>query len=239
LNYSQSKIDGFDLETYQSLNILVIGAGGIGSHVGLGLVRKGAGNITFLEHDVVELRNCSRQLFSKKDIGKLKVYSLADNLLPHGLFPTTIHAVPLRLQEVQEHGMDFSKYDVIIVCVDNDIARVTAAKIGLKYNIPVVLGALSGDGNELALWIQESKPNAPCFACLQPDAFNNKSYSCDMGGIIDVLQIVSGFIVYCVDTVVSDRSRDWNYRHITLNGIMPDTKQTVKQRKDCPLCKGQ
>ncbi len=238
LNYSQSKIDGFDIEVAQKTRILLIGAGGIGGHVLLGLIRKGYRFITNLDSDVVDLRNCSRQLFSKRDIGKLKVYTLAENILPHGLFPSTINAIPLRLQETQEQGMDFSKYDVIIVCVDNDIARVASANIGLKYGIPVVVGALSGDGNEIALWLQESKPHTPCFVCLQPDAFNNKRYPCE-GGIIDVLQIVSGFMVYCVDTLLCGRSRDWNYRHITLNGIMPDTKQMVKQRKDCLLCKGQ
>lgn len=46
LNFSQEKISGFALHIYQTLRVLLVGAGAIGTHVALALVRKGIGYLT-------------------------------------------------------------------------------------------------------------------------------------------------------------------------------------------------
>ena len=49
LNFSQKKISGFDLKSYQDANVLLVGGGAIGSHVARGMARKGIGNLDIFD----------------------------------------------------------------------------------------------------------------------------------------------------------------------------------------------
>src|SRR5450432_2434779 len=77
----QVKIPGFDQDRYSKGRVLMIGAGGLGSHIAPTLVRKGIGKLILLDHDTVAPSNLNRQRFYARDIGKRKVVALAENLL--------------------------------------------------------------------------------------------------------------------------------------------------------------
>ena len=65
---------------YENKKIVVIGCGGIGSLLVDLLVRNGFKNLVLVDFDIVEENNLSRQFFFKKDIGKLKVSAIYENL---------------------------------------------------------------------------------------------------------------------------------------------------------------
>jgi molybdopterin-synthase adenylyltransferase len=234
LNFSQGKIAGFDLNTYQRARICLIGAGAIGSHVALGLVRKGIGNVDLFDGDLVELKNLTRQLFSAKDVGKNKAVCLSKSLSKQGFFRTTIKGVPFRFQEALEMGIDFSHYNAIICGVDNNSTRVALAEYCIANYRPLITIAVSRDGVQLYCAIQE--PGNACFGCLMPLAINNNVYPCNLPGIIDVIQVVAGFAVYALDTVLMKRNCDWNLRMISLDGSCPETSILIPKRENCPLC---
>jgi adenylyltransferase/sulfurtransferase len=234
LNYNQAKIVGFDLEVFQAAKVAVIGAGAIGSHVCLGLVRKGIGVLDIFDDDVVEAQNLTRQLFSSKDLRKNKAVRLAKLLVKHGFFKTSITGYPYRFQEALEMGFDFSQYNIILTLVDNNPTRIAAAKYCLQEKIPLVTSAVSRDGNQLYCAIQ--KPGKACFGCIQPNAVNDNSYPCDLPGIIDVIMVVAGFTVFALDTIILERHQEWNYRSITLDGFMPDAGIIVPQNENCQIC---
>lgn len=60
--------------------IHLIGCGSVGSVVAENLVRFGITKITLYDFDVVESKNIANQLFNAEDIGKEKVYALAEHL---------------------------------------------------------------------------------------------------------------------------------------------------------------
>lgn len=63
-------------------NILIFGAGAIGTHISWGLVSMGIKNITIVDYDEIELSNLNRQLFYKiTDVGKSKIEVLKKNLI--------------------------------------------------------------------------------------------------------------------------------------------------------------
>ena len=82
--------------------------------------------------------------------------------------------------------------------------------------------------------IQE--PGQACFGCLQPHAINDDSYPCDLPGIIDINQVIAGFMVYALDTILMGRHREWNLRDVFLNGSVPETPAVIEKNPDCPLC---
>jgi adenylyltransferase/sulfurtransferase len=235
LNFSQQKVNGFDLEQYQKSRILLIGAGAIGSNVALGVVRKGPGAITVMDDDRVELKNLTRQLFSAKDIGKNKAVQLAKSLSKQGFFRTDVTGYPYRFQEAVELSLDFSEYDAVICGVDNNPTRVAVTKYCLEKNIPLVMGAVSRDGNQMYCAIQ--KLGKACFGCIMPNAINDDSYPCNLPGIIDINQVVAGIIVYALDTILMNRHCEWNLRMIALDGSVPDLSINKHKDFECALCK--
>jgi adenylyltransferase/sulfurtransferase len=238
LNRSQEGIAGFDLARNQAAHLLLIGAGGIGSHVAMGLAMKGLGALEILDDDTVELKNCTRQLFDRHDVGRFKAIALARRLAREALFPLTIRAQPRRFQEVLEAGTAMPRYDLIICGVDNNPTRRAAATFGLAHRIPVIHAAVSRDGNALYVMVQPSTPGAACWGCALPAELNDRTFPCGLPGIVDVLQVVSGLIVYAVDTLLSARPRDWNLRYVYLDGGIPERLRLLPRRPGCALCTG-
>ncbi len=187
-----------------------------------------------MDDDSVEERNLPHQQFVKRDIGKNKAVALGRRLSRECLFETKIICWPYRFQELLEEGVSLEHCDVIVCGVDNNPTRVAVAKYGLTHSIPVVHAAVSRDANQLYCAIQESG-NA-CFGCMFPHALNDESYPCNLPGIVDVLQVLAGFVVYAVDTVLCDRHREWNLRSVFLDGSVPDACLSIERRADCPLC---
>jgi adenylyltransferase/sulfurtransferase len=234
LNFNQQKVSGFSLTAFQNTKVASIGAGAIGTNVLVGLVRKGIGALDIFDGDFVELNNLTRQLFYLKDVGKNKAECLARFLSKHGFFNTRICGFPYRFQEALELGHDFSKYDAFICGVDNNPTRISVAKYCLEKKIPLITGAVSRDGLQMYCAIQE--PERACFGCIRPNDINDNFYPCDLPGIIDINQVVAGFMVYALDTVLMNRNREWNLKMIFLDGSVPETSKNIQRNPGCPLC---
>jgi len=233
LNFSQEKVKGFDLEKNQNSKVLLVGAGAIGSNVGLALVRKGIGVLEIFDDDDVELRNLTRQLFTKNDVGKNKAVCLANTLSTQGFFNTSIAGYPYRFQEILEIGA-IEDYDAIICGVDNNPTRVSVAKYCLGKKIPLIMSGVSRDGIQMYVAVQETEK--ACFGCIMPYAINDRRYPCDLPGIIDVIQVVSGFAVFALDTILMQRYREWNIKSIFLDGSVPDSTLLIPKKANCELC---
>ena len=68
----------FNPAEFSDIPIHIIGAGATGSRVWLSLVELGLTNITVYDFDKVEPHNLANQIFFNEDIGKRKVFALAD-----------------------------------------------------------------------------------------------------------------------------------------------------------------
>jgi molybdopterin/thiamine biosynthesis adenylyltransferase len=234
LNSTQARVTGFDLAALQQATIVLVGAGGIGSPVATMLARKGVGHLILIDHDVVELSNCTRQAYGPRDLGEYKVHALARSIASMGLFPTRIDAHPFTFQECLERGLSFDNAALIVAGVDNNPSRKAVSTYGIDHNVPVIHAAVSRGGNECYTMIQE--PRKACWGCAFNFYLNDQSWPCQLPGIIDVLALVAGTIVFSVDTIIADRPREWNTREFFLDGSLPDRARQVERRADCALC---
>ena len=117
LRYSrQIMLPQIDIEGQQKLlaaNVLIVGAGGLGSPAAIYLAAAGVGNIAIYDNDVVDLSNLQRQIaHHTPDIGTDKVISTRQTL--NRLNPEVkIRAVKQRLEgeqlelEVMQSGRGF------------------------------------------------------------------------------------------------------------------------------------
>src|SRR4029079_9832483 len=102
----------------KAAGILLIGAGGLGSPLGLYLAAAGIGRIGLVDFDVVDFSNLQRQiLHGTPDVGRPKLHSARDRL--QAINPE----VKLDLYETKltsENAMEiFRPYDIIIDGTDN------------------------------------------------------------------------------------------------------------------------
>lgn len=227
------KIAGFDQKRYSASHVVCIGAGGLGSHIAPTLARKGIGAITLIDGDIVEPSNLNRQRFYPKDLGRNKALALAENLQNECTAGTDIRGYAFRLEEAIDQDMDLS-CSVAVCGVDNNPARVAASRYFRAASIPVIFTGVSQDAGLGYVFIQGA--SGPCIACLYPDMIDDDRYPCPgTPAMADILQAVGALAVFAVDTLVTQRTRKWNYRRISLRDASADGSCMISSRPKCPM----
>ena len=133
-----------DLQGQQRLaegRVLIIGAGGLGSPVGLYLAAAGVGTIGIMDADTVSLSNLQRQIMhGTSDIGRLKVESAREAMTeinPH--VKVDIYPEFLTSENAKEL---LGGYDIIVDCTDNLDTRLLINDTCVEIGKPYVYGAV-------------------------------------------------------------------------------------------------
>jgi len=117
---------GESFKKLQSVNILLLGVGGVGSFALDCLYRTGVQNITIIDFDSYEESNRNRQIGSDNNIGRIKVEVLKE------LYPD-IEAINRRLTPQWVKEFDFSPFDIVIDAIDDiDVKVALAHKVSDK-----------------------------------------------------------------------------------------------------------
>lgn len=107
---------GLITDQQRTMNIGIIGVGGIGSHTAIALARMGFHNLTIYDDDAVSLQNCSSQGFDMSDVGKPKVMAIRQTIM------RAVRAV-VKVRQSRVHKDSDLRHDVIIMAVDSMAAR--------------------------------------------------------------------------------------------------------------------
>jgi adenylyltransferase/sulfurtransferase len=148
----------------KAASVLLIGAGGLGSPLGLYLAAAGVGRIGIVDFDVVDFSNLQRQvLHGTTDVGRLKLHSARDRL--NAINPE----VRLDLYETRltaANALDiFRPYDIVIDGTDNFPTRYLVNDACVLLKKPNVYGSIFRfDGQASVFW----PPQGPCYRCLYP-----------------------------------------------------------------------
>lgn len=133
-------------EVLKDKKVLILGCGGIGSHVGWNLTTLGVGEIDFVDFDVVELSNLNRQiLYDEYDIGKKKVEVLKKKLQSVN-YNIKIGAICKKVtsEDDLEELCTSKTYDLIIKSLDSPLVfskwlDSVCVKNKLKYIAAIVM----------------------------------------------------------------------------------------------------
>ncbi len=227
----QKKIAGFDQEKYSNSHIVCIGAGGLISNIAPALARKGIGALTILDHDHVEVSNLNRQRFYSRDIGKNKAIALVQNLQPECIHSTKLTGYPISLETALYENVNLD-CDLAVCAVDNNQARVAAARFFRDRGIPIIFTAVSADADHGYVFVQEV--SGPCIGCLFPDIADAQRHPCPgTPSVSDVLQLMGAFVTYAADSVLMGRRSDWNYRSVYLWSALFDASAYIEKRTTC------
>lgn len=239
LRYSrQIMLPQIDIEGQQKLldaNVLIVGAGGLGSPAALYLAAAGVGTLTIYDNDTVDLSNLQRQItHHTPDIGTDKVISTRQTL--NQLNPEVkISAIKQRL-EGDQLNYEVMQADVVLDCSDNFTTRFAINSACVKQQTPLVSGAAIRFEGQIAVFTS-GKNDSPCYNCLY-HSDGEDLQNCATNGVIAPLTGIIGSIQALeAMKLIIDIGEALTGRLLLLDGLTMEWN-TMKLRKnpDCPTC---
>jgi adenylyltransferase/sulfurtransferase len=222
-------------ERLKAARVLLIGAGGLGSPLGLYLAAAGVGHLGLVDFDVVDESNLQRQvLYSTSDVGRSKLESAKERLLgvnPH----IEIKTVETRLSSANAFEL-FEDYDIIVDGTDNFPTRYLVNDACVLLGKPNVYGSIFRFDGQATLFDARS---GPCYRCLYPTPPPPGLVpSCAEGGVLGVLAGLVGTI-QAIETIklIVGIGDSLQGRLLLIDGLRMQF-QELRLRKDpnCPLC---
>ena len=128
--------------------VLLIGVGGVGSHVAAALCRAGIGQLEIVDFDVVDESNLGRRYYDVNDVGVVKVEAMKAHLNRMNPNCTVIahdeRLTPERLAELVEG------HDMIVEAVDQAVTKAWMTEVILTHPtepLPVGCSGMAGWGD--------------------------------------------------------------------------------------------
>lgn len=184
LRYSRHvMLPSFDMQGQERLlasKALVIGMGGLGCAVAPYLAASGIGQLTLVDHDVVNNHNLPRQtLFTAADIGTAKV-TAAQAYLQSRSPDCSIESVR---EQASDANLDawVQSHDVVVDCCDNLATRNLINQACRRHATPHVMGAAIRYEGQLSVFLHHD--DGPCYGCLSR-LFGEQQLSCMEAGIL-------------------------------------------------------
>jgi molybdopterin/thiamine biosynthesis adenylyltransferase/rhodanese-related sulfurtransferase/molybdopterin converting factor small subunit len=220
----------------KAASILLIGAGGLGSPLGLYLAAAGVGRLGLVDFDVVDHSNLQRQIIhGTKDVGRPKLQSAKDRLSdvnPH----TQIDGYETALKA--ENALEiFKDYDIIIDGTDNFQTRYLANDASVLLGKPNVYGSIFRFDGQASVFYP--KAGGPCYRCLYPEPPPPGLVpSCAEGGVLGILPGIIGVIQATEAIKLIIGEGDPLIGRLLLFDALKMKFRELKLRRnpECPLC---
>jgi hypothetical protein len=173
------------------LKVGIVGLGSVGSIVAEALYKTGIRNISFIDFDLVELKNLDRlQGIGRKSIGRLKVDVVKKRLLKQKLFERPlIETFPYSI--IEEEGFRRAlDCDILFCCVDRPWPRYILNVMGYANGIPVIDGGIEtainqrGTNLDYARWKAHTVgPGRICLNCL--GQYKSEDVALEQSGLLE------------------------------------------------------
>ena len=160
---------------------LVVGAGGLGSAAALYLGSAGVGQITLVDHDLVDLTNLQRQIaHTVQRVGQPKVQSARQAIAD--INPDiTVNALQLRADAALLDSW-LPQVNLVLDCCDNFATRHAINAACVRHGVPLVSGAAIRFDGQISLY-DTSDARSPCYACLFPPQSEVEETRCATMGV--------------------------------------------------------
>ena len=169
--------------------VLMVGAGGLGSPVGLYLAAAGVGTLGIVEFDQVEESNLHRQvLFGEGDRGRSKLEAAVERLQETN---PLIELIPFDCRLDASNALDILQdFDLVVDGSDNFPTRYLVNDACVLLGKPNVYGSIFRfEGQVSVFWGAQG----PCYRCLFPQPPPPGLVpSCAEGGVLGVLPGIIG-----------------------------------------------
>ncbi|HUI30522.1 MAG TPA: molybdopterin-synthase adenylyltransferase MoeB [Candidatus Acidoferrales bacterium] len=219
----------------KAAKVLMIGAGGLGSPLGLYLAAAGVGKIGIVDFDVVDLTNLQRQVMhSTPDIGRPKLDSARETL--NGINPNVeVETYEERLSSANALGL-FGDYDVIVDGTDNFPTRYLVNDACVLLGKPNVYGSILRFDGQVSVF---DAKRGPCYRCLYPaPPPPGLVPSCAEGGVLGVLPgIIGSLQALEVIKLILGEGEPLIGRLVLFDALKFKFRELkLRKNPECPIC---
>ena len=215
--------------------ILLIGAGGLGSPLGLYLAAAGVGRLGLVDFDKVDFTNLQRQIIhGTEDVGRLKVESAKERI--HSINPDVeVRAVNAKLSRDNITDL-IAGYDVVIDGTDNFPTRYLVNDACVFQKKPNVYGSIFRFDGQATVFFPFK---GPCYRCLYPEPPPPGMVpSCAEGGVLGVLPGIIG-VIQATEAIklIIGKGEPLTGRLLLYNALKMEFREVkLKRSPDCPVC---
>lgn len=148
-------------ERIAASNVLIVGAGGLGSPVITYLAAAGVGHICVVDGDIVELSNLQRQVvFSTSDLGRKKAVAAGERIKE--INPDVRVEVYDEFLSLENAGDLIGQYDFVCEGSDNYATKLLVNDTCVKKGKPFTIGSLSRFEGQ----VMTHTDGSACWRCL-------------------------------------------------------------------------
>jgi adenylyltransferase/sulfurtransferase len=215
--------------------VLMVGAGGLGSPIGLYLAAAGVGRLGIVEFDVVDETNLQRQLLhGTKDVGRKKLDSARDRI--RDVNPN-VEVVGHETRLASENALEIIRgYDLVVDGTDNFATRYLVNDACVLLGKPNVYGSIFRFEGQSTVFCAE---DGPCYRCLYPEPPPPGMVpSCAEGGVLGILPGLIGTVQATEAVKLITGIGEPLVGRLLLVDALTMQFRTVKLRKNpqCPAC---
>lgn len=173
----------------KNARILMVGAGGLGAAALPLLAGAGIGHITIIDHDAVDVSNLHRQtIYKDTQAGQSKADLAAQYLA--ALNPAIeIAAISEKLTPENAEKL-CAGFDMILDGSDNFETKYLLNDIAIATQTPLIAASVERFNASIGIFAGHLK-NAPCYACLFPEAPED-ACNCSEGGVLGSAAALTG-----------------------------------------------
>ena len=162
----------FENELLTDTSVFVAGVGSVGSVVALDLAKQGIINLALMDHDRMEVANLIRHVAGLSDIGRYKVFAVADAIHeknPHAKVLTCKRKIDWDTYDLAREYIRES--DLTICAADGREGRLILNKLCVEENKPIIfVGAFRrAYGGQILSVIPHQTPCYQCFLQALPE----------------------------------------------------------------------
>jgi adenylyltransferase/sulfurtransferase len=150
-------------EKIKEAKVMMIGAGGLGSPIGIYLAAAGVGRIGVIDFDQVDASNLQRQVaHSTADLGRPKVESIRERMRAINPY-VAVDTFQEKLTAENARRL-FEGYDIIVDGSDNFQTRYLVNDAAYFARKPLVYGSIFRFEGQISVFDPHS--GGPCYRCL-------------------------------------------------------------------------
>ncbi|WLQ16982.1 molybdopterin-synthase adenylyltransferase MoeB [Hahella aquimaris] len=222
-------------ERLRASRVLIVGAGGLGSPLGLYLAAAGVGVLGIVDGDVVEESNLQRQvLYTVDDIDQPKAERAAARLSalnPH------VDIRPYAMTLSSENALALiNDYDLVIDGTDNFPTRYLTNDACVLTNKPNVYGSIFQFEGQASVFHHDG---GPCYRCLFPEPPPPGMVpSCAEGGVLGVLPaMIASIQATEAIKILTGMGDTLSGRLLQYNALsMSFDELRLRRDPQCPVC---
>jgi adenylyltransferase/sulfurtransferase len=219
----------------KAARVLLVGAGGLGSPVGLYLAAAGVGRLGIVDRDAVELPNLQRQVaFGTRDVGKSKLEAAGRRLRDlNAAIEIILHEVRLE----RSNAFDIlSDYDIVVDGSDNFATRYLVNDACVLSGKPDVFGSVIRFQGQVSVF---GFDGGPCYRCLFPEPPSAGVVpGCSEAGVLGPLPGIIGSIMASETIkIIVGRGDVLSGRVLNYDALLARFQELiVRKDPDCPVC---